>query len=556
MAKVEAKAGGFSKKQKAFRIKLVIFIVILVAYGVSVYFFRADIDRLLNIAKYGTAEMANLKDEKGNAASKESLTAGDMKIHYVDVGQGDATVIEFPDKKTMIIDGGKDREKTRFFTYMDESLPSVKSFDYAVLTHSDEDHCGGLDDILNKFPMKENGVIYRPNQVSNYKSFRDPALDKTGTEGFWGNYAEDAGKNTLAYMRAVDAAYKQKAAGVKVLVTDATVNKIPFKTAAGENVKDKSGADFMRNSMMDIFGDDGDGVYDPMTDYLVTFYAPTVGAWKDFNDYSPVIALDYQDKRVMFTGDCEKKGEENFLKDIAEGKFSFDKKADVIKLGHHGSRTSTSAGYLDAVLPSKTGNSAVLAVVSCGFNNEYGHPHTETVNRLVDDYGFKTENILRTDTVGTVVLAVSGNKLIYGTVEFTQNSGFEPLSWITIGGGIVIVAFVLLFCIRVNRKGKAGVKNNAAAKIAGAAGVDVKNAAAPLIQNAPKPPAPSYPTPQRQAVPAPKTAASSAAPLKTPAAGSKPKTPSSSSKPKAAPSSDKDKIEKALKDVKKTLNKF
>ncbi len=110
---------------------------------------------------------------------------------------------------------------------------------------------------------------------------------------------------------------------------------------------------------------------------------------KNTNNYSIVMRLVYGDTSFMFTGDAETDSEEESLERFSSSDF----RADVLKVGHHGSTTSTSPEFLAAVSPS-------LAVISCGKDNEYGHPHDETLELL----GEQVPQILRTDIEGTVIV--------------------------------------------------------------------------------------------------------------------------------------------------------
>ncbi len=110
---------------------------------------------------------------------------------------------------------------------------------------------------------------------------------------------------------------------------------------------------------------------------------------KETNNYSIVLRLVYGNTSFMFTGDAETDSEAEILEAFSASEFN----ADVLKVGHHGSTTSTSAAFLKAVNPS-------LAVISCGKDNEYGHPHEETVSLLTEE---KVE-ILRTDLEGTIII--------------------------------------------------------------------------------------------------------------------------------------------------------
>ncbi len=115
----------------------------------------------------------------------------------------------------------------------------------------------------------------------------------------------------------------------------------------------------------------------------------------DYNNMSIVVRVDYKNTRFLFTGDAEEEIEKEI---IANG---YDIKANVLKVGHHGSSTSTCAEFLKAVSPE-------YAVISCGADNSYGHPHKETTDLL------KRCNVtyFRTDESGTITLYSDGNKII------------------------------------------------------------------------------------------------------------------------------------------------
>lgn len=116
--------------------------------------------------------------------------------------------------------------------------------------------------------------------------------------------------------------------------------------------------------------------------------------WEDVNNYSAVIRFTYGEDTFLFPGDAESPSEKEILN------AGYDVSADVLKCGHHGSRTSTSAKFLKAVNPS-------YAVISCGAENSYGHPHDGTLQKL-EKLGVE---ILRTDEDGTVLIASGGHGL-------------------------------------------------------------------------------------------------------------------------------------------------
>jgi competence protein ComEC len=118
--------------------------------------------------------------------------------------------------------------------------------------------------------------------------------------------------------------------------------------------------------------------------------------YSDLNDTSLVLMITYGQKRFLFTGDMEKYAEQQLL---ASG---VNLKADVLKVGHHGSYSSTHQRFLDEVDPD-------YAVISCGRDNEYGHPHNDPVTRLKN----ADVELFRTDLMGNVVLVTDGQTIAF-----------------------------------------------------------------------------------------------------------------------------------------------
>lgn len=124
--------------------------------------------------------------------------------------------------------------------------------------------------------------------------------------------------------------------------------------------------------------------------------SPSRENYEDLNDYSVVIRLSYGETAFLFQGDAEETVERDILESGA------DIKADVIKAGHHGSSTSSSKEYIKKVGPE-------YAVISCGRDNDYGHPHRETV-QLFNELGIE---MLRTDISGSIVFVSDGKNVKY-----------------------------------------------------------------------------------------------------------------------------------------------
>lgn len=133
-------------------------------------------------------------------------------------------------------------------------------------------------------------------------------------------------------------------------------------------------------------------------DAAVEIFAPNSATYEDANNYSIVMKLKYGSTSYLFTGDAE---------NISEGETiekGFDISANLIKLGHHGSNSSTSEEFLDRVNPQ-------YAIISVGTGNDYGHPTKNTMDKLKK----RSIPVYRTDENGTIVVTSDGDSIIFNT---------------------------------------------------------------------------------------------------------------------------------------------
>lgn len=140
----------------------------------------------------------------------------------------------------------------------------------------------------------------------------------------------------------------------------------------------------------------GDCIIDT-DDVSMEVLAPVGSGYDTQNNYSIVTRLVYNDCSFLFTGDAETISEDEILSN------GYDVDSDVLKVGHHGSSTSSSQRFLDAVSPE-------YAVIMCGVNNDYGHPHRETLQKF-KAMGLKT---YRTDKDGSIVCRTDGKNIAFG----------------------------------------------------------------------------------------------------------------------------------------------
>ena len=136
----------------------------------------------------------------------------------------------------------------------------------------------------------------------------------------------------------------------------------------------------------------------------VEFLGPA-DTYSDSNSMSLVCKLTYGETSFLFTGDCSKEAEKDILKNINSSQL----KVDVLKVGHHGSKYSTSKSFLEAVRPS-------YGIISCDVQSEYGHPHDDTMKRLNQ----ANVRVYRTDKNGTIVAQSDGSKIVFYTQTTNQ----------------------------------------------------------------------------------------------------------------------------------------
>jgi competence protein ComEC len=251
---------------------------------------------------------------------------GKLHVHFLDVAQGDSTLIVSPSGKQILIDGGPDLSP---LAHLGIHMPFFdRTIELLVLTHPDSDHVTALTEIMKRYDVERVLLTGVDHELGRYEGFLDVLIYR-------------AGKHTRANV------------GVEILFPD------PKK---------------------DI--DMGDGlVFDVMW--------PNESLLNELssNNSSIVVRAIAGDIKILLTGDIESEAEEEILKSGA------DIRSDILKVPHHGSRTSSTEGFLQAVEPR-------LAIVSTALKNRYGHPHEDVLNRY-ETLGIP---IRSTATEGTISL--------------------------------------------------------------------------------------------------------------------------------------------------------
>ena len=301
------RGGGKNSGKKKSPILIIVVLLIVVGAAIAAWQFGL-FDSLLNM---GDTEPSVTRAD----------VDGSIEIHFIDVGQADATFI-VTEAGTMLIDAGSRRSGPRVVEYLQEM--GITEITYVVATHPHEDHIGGMDLILNGFTV---GHVLLP----------------------------DISHTTRTYERMVEA-----------IETHNISTSAPL---AGHTFE--------------------------MGDVAFTVIHPsTNNNGRNLNNWSLSLRVDFGNVSMITTGDAEVPAEREM---IATG---INLQADILRLGHHGSRTSTAQEFLDAVNPS-------IAIIQVGEDNDYGHPHSEVMDRLYEA-GLR---IYRNDHHGNIVLTTDGTSI-------------------------------------------------------------------------------------------------------------------------------------------------
>ena len=266
-------------------------------------------------------KIKNLFNQNNNQNQNDYINTNNdlLKVHYLDVGQGDSIFIELPNNETILIDAAESYQSEKIINYL-KNL-NYQKIDYVIGTHPHTDHISGLKDIINTF---EIGKIYMPKVVSTTKTYESLLM-----------------------------AIKDK--------------NLKINTAkAGTSIID--------------------------TDTLkINILAPNSETYTELNNYSVVTKITYGTTKFLFMGDAEKLSENEIKENIT---------ADVIKIGHHGSNTSSSIDFIKKV-------NAKYGIISVGLNNKYNLPKEETITNW-ENSGTK---IYLTSINGTIRASSDGTNI-------------------------------------------------------------------------------------------------------------------------------------------------
>lgn len=371
---------AYKANPKAFVISIVaIVLVIAIATAVVYFAFPSTWDQIVSMI---------VKDNQHSGLARGD---GELLVHMLDVGQGDCIYIQLPDGKDMVIDCANyndDKEyEEKTFDYLDANITD-DTVEYLMLTHCDSDHVYFMDELLERYQVEK---LFMPNvlaapgtDLKNKKELQDQ-IDALDTSRF----TDKDTIGTITYAEFFIAALTEPNCEI-VLNVDPDVNT--------------------------------NSIIIEETTYRLVFYCPTQEYYDDSNlnsaerknAISPIGILEYNGRRIMLTGDSNELNEPLVVE--RTGKID----CDVLKVGHHGSATSTLNPFLDAY-------TFEYAIISCNtYGNKFNHPRQSTLDRL------KAHDIAvyRTDKNGNIVVSVDkdGNIKITTQKEWNKDENYKGYS--------------------------------------------------------------------------------------------------------------------------------
>lgn len=324
---------------------------------------------------------------------------------FLDVGQGDGILIRTEQGTSILIDGGSTSNQ-RVGEYV--LLPAIRYYgmselDYVFVTHGDADHISGIEYLLN---AEHIGVRIRNLVLAKYGDRQGLANIET--------LAKEKNINVI-YMEAGDKIREKlnsDMAGLtleclypsgKTLEAKQVVKRESDSIAEAKQVAEREADSIAEAKQVaereaaDITDDKkiaiglGNAITANVLEDEVT------GSGPDANDLSIVLLAKYDGRKILFTGDAGSMVEKRLILE----KNLLLSETDVLKVGHHGSRSASSEGFLQTIKPQ-------YAIISCGKKNHYGHPHEETLMRL-QTIGAR---VYRTDQCGAIILHIQSGKIM------------------------------------------------------------------------------------------------------------------------------------------------
>ena len=331
------------------------------------------------------------------------LSDEDLKVHFINVEHGDAILFELPDDKIMLVDQANEGQSaTNLLNYLSGKIfntRSDKTIDYLVLTHPHLDHHGATKRVLEAYDCT---TIYRPKMLADDEKSLYYENDDTYTV-----------KTGVKYNAVINAMYDE-------------VDEI------GANMYFNEAGIVIESSEVSAtsFG------------YKISWLGPYKDKYEEVNAYSPIMLLEYKESKIILTGDAEVENENEVLDNIDDTSIL---ECDILKLGHHGSKTSSSELFLRTTKPDY--------VVICGKEGEYSDLPASIVLERLKSLGITDDRVLRTDKQGNILVGINEATNELAIITDSEAATFY-LHWYYIVILACVVVAVIIFGTKIKKKKK------------------------------------------------------------------------------------------------------
>ncbi len=418
---------------KEFVAKFVISALLIIAFSIMALF-SSPLERALGL-EYVCKE---------NETASENLSASAFKVNYLSVGQGNCAIVELPDGKTMIIDGGSDFYGEKICKFLQSR--GITVIDYLIASHADADHIGGLNFLFDKFEIVN---IFRPMQIAGRNVLMNSSSGQPET-----HYVVSEHEDLKSVYETYGSKRFDEVASQRYCDFIENIYKETYTAGDGQN-----------KSNVTVFYD---GLKILGNGYEFEFFAPLktsenvdlslisntngfmtkIYSNDSSNNSSAVMMLNIFGKKFFFSGDASaatqfgqdalKFEETDFVSSLTTSEKVRLAGVDVYLVAHHGSENSTSSLLLDVIKPK-------FAVVSAGANI-YGHPSEQVVERLDACGSLAGDGIIKTGDSGDALFAMFGDKLMYSTESAAKQVSLTIPFWLLCVIFLVsILAFVINF---------------------------------------------------------------------------------------------------------------
>ena len=389
-----------------------------------------------------------------NQVSVEALNSASYRVTYIDVGQGNCTLIEMADGSTALIDCGSAMYGEKVYNFLKER--NISTINFLIATHADADHIGGFNYLFSRMEIKN---IYRPFQIAGNGETAETfvPIEEEDLKAVYDEYKSDI-LNKIS--RVTSSVYQEFIKNIYEETYTQNGNTYNSKVSVfydglkivGPTYKFEFFAPLMRDERFSL------------REYSSTYGYPTMGfGVQNSNDNSAIFTFSSGNDTYLFTGDATCKnssgetsltcGELAFVDSLTIEDKEELSKVTVYLAGHHGSDSSSSAELFKVINPE-------FIVISVAEENEYGHPSMDMIERATKTKNLKPDFLVCTDDYGNIVFGEFDGGLCYASYKVDGRND-RMISYELFATILYVAVVIVIFCVKPRKKAETKVIDTA-----------------------------------------------------------------------------------------------